>query len=471
MYTDIYNTDTNYLLSRYALAQALGTGFSGKRNYYEVLGYLDEPGFKHYKHKFKRQGIAERLVRAYPDTCYQGGIRIWENENPETTTQFEAALRELDKGIQEELVNSGKNEPALLGLTSVLNDLDVLMNIGRYAVLMIGVAGDNGLNTALPLEVGSVKNPRDIVFLQPHSEETAVINTIDQNPNSKRFGLPDTYIIQSDEKTTPLEVHHSRVIHVAENTFGHRYLGTPFLESIYNDLDDLFKVSGANAETFWLNARQGLALSLDKDLQPLRDASGNPVDEGKAYQEQVDKYQHGLSRILRMRGLDAKTLDAAVHSPKDSAELIFQLISAAKGIPKRILTGSERGELASGQDSREWHSRVDERRDIFLKPKVARPLINRLIALGALPMPVSFTVEYGPLGTATQAERVALAKEMAATNKLEGKTIFTVDEIREVDERQPFTPEELAAMEAEALKKIQDAQAAMATTVNQPQQG
>ena len=65
----------------------------------------------------------------------------------------------------------------------------------------------------------------------------------------------------------------------------------------------------------------------------------------------------------------------------------MKLISAASGIPLRIMTGSERGELASTQDDGNWASRIEERQLHFAEPMILRPLIDRLIELRALPEP------------------------------------------------------------------------------------
>ena len=52
-------------------------------------------------------------------------------------------------------------------------------------------------------------------------------------------------------------------------------------------------------------------------------------------------------RVIRTQGMELNTLGGAVANPQGPLDVIIKLVSVASGIPIRILTGSERGELAS----------------------------------------------------------------------------------------------------------------------------
>ena len=63
------------------------------------------------------------------------------------------------------------------------------------------------------------------------------------------------------------------------------------------------------------------------------------------------------------------------------------MIAATTGIPKRKLTGSERGELASSQDAQAWTDEIETRQTNYAWPNILLPCINRLIWAGVLPEP------------------------------------------------------------------------------------
>lgn len=76
-----------------------------------------------------------------------------------------------------------------------------------------------------------------------------------------------------------------------------------------------------------------------------------------------------------------------VSDPSSHVNIQIQMISAQTGIPKRILTGSERGELSSSQDTDQWKETIQSRREEYAEQVVLRPFIDKLIAYGVLPAP------------------------------------------------------------------------------------
>ena len=87
-------------------------------------------------------------------------------------------------------------------------------------------------------------------------------------------------------------------------------------------------------------------------------------------------------------GISIKSLETQVADPSAHVDVQVQMISAVTGIPKRILTGSERGELASTQDETQWLESIGQRRHEFAEPMIIRPLVDRLIGFGVLPAPI-----------------------------------------------------------------------------------
>ncbi len=120
------------------------------------------------------------------------------------------------------------------------------------------------------------------------------------------------------------------------------------------------------------------------------------------------------------------------ESAESTFKIIIQLISATTGIPTRILLGSERGELASSQDERNWLSYIASRQTNFAGPVILRPFIDRLIEYGALPK-VEYEIHWPNLFKATNKEKAEthLQKAKATNEYLMGPAATYID-IRKV---------------------------------------
>ena len=111
----------------------------------------------------------------------------------------------------------------------------------------------------------------------------------------------------------------------------------------------------------------------------------------------MDSYLHGFQRYLRLQGIDIQELKPQLADPSNHFAVLINMISIATGIPKRILLGSERGELASSQDEKNWADQIDSRRKDHCEPMILRPLIDSLIGVGVLPEPKGeYVVVIGP---------------------------------------------------------------------------
>ncbi len=83
--------------------------------------------------------------------------------------------------------------------------------------------------------------------------------------------------------------------------------------------------------------------------------------------------------------MDLKELGGDPPDPKANFEVIMSLLSGTTGIPRRILLGSEAGQLASEQDRANWAERVEERRVLSINPGILDPSIELLQRVGLLP--------------------------------------------------------------------------------------
>ena len=409
----------NFYQGRSAIGEALNESHNGSRDYYKAFGYPIRLTYRDYRDIYKREGLGAAVIDAFVDETWENDPIIFETENPKRKTRFEKDVEQFIKDKK---------------LYSVLAQLDLFLNLGQYACLLIGAADGKTLDQ--PLEPNSLNSIDDIIFLQPHSEATMAISTYETDPSNPRFGKPKTYSLGKTEHVKNIKgnpkVHHSRVIHIVEKTLEDPNFGLPRLERCFNDIKDHLKVKGGNAEMFWFNARAGLAMLLDKDTKIGKTTllDGSVIDEGAAYQQQMQDFLHGLERTLRVRGGDVKTLGVSIADPSNTLESIYKSLAISLRMPKRIFEGSERGELASNQDERRWAGRLQRRREKIIIPNALEVLIDTMIEAGALTLPKRYTFEWPNILEVTQAQKLATAKEMATINRLQPDT-FSPEEVRE----------------------------------------
>jgi len=418
-----FRAAASVLIERIQWMRQHGITFKGERDLYEVLGYERVLTAKDYRDAYARGGIAGRVVDALPAATWRGTLELIEDEDPDASTAFEKAWVELDKRLQ---------------VAARLRRVDILAGQGRFAVLLIGAPGE--LNTELPRG-----RPEKLLYLTPFAEDDATITTWDTDPASKRFGLPLEYQLRRTDFSAlnfTQPAHWTRCIHVAEGCLDNDVYGMPTLERIWNLLHDLEKVTGGGAEAFWLRANQGLQLDIDKDM--------NLSDPAKAaLNDEVEQYKHGISRIMKTKGVTPNVLGSDVANFSNPADAILTQIAGSKAIPKRILTGSEMGELASSQDRDNWKDQIGGRQTGYAGPFIVRPLVDRLIDYGYLPTPKQYEVRWEGVQTLTEAEKSTGAKDWAAAKTDEGQ-VFTRSEIRDKwYGMEPLTDEQLEEMKPE----------------------
>jgi hypothetical protein len=237
-------------------------------------------------------------------------------------------------------------------------------------------------------------------------------------------------------------VHFSRVLHIADGLLDDRVYGEPRLRRIWNYLDDLDKTVGGGAEAFWKRVDAGMWLKMDPSVGDMAQADKDQ------FNEDLEEFTHGLKRIMRTRGIDVQQLTANTSGIKDPMDTLMTLISASVGIPQRILTGSERGELSSAQDADEWRTRIVERRQSYAGPMIVRQFVDRMIALGALPTPKQYEVVWPDEDSLSEEERMALVVKAAQANQANPDPIMTVSEIRDrFLAMLPLTKDQLDEME------------------------
>lgn len=381
------------LLERTQILQGLGLQFSGERDLYQVFGYNKAPTFENYLQRYSRQDVAGRVVDA-------PAAAVWKKP-PQITgpSRFMRQWQELTRALP---------------VWQAIERADKLAGLGRYSLLFLGF--DDGAQARMPVRPSA---QRKLLYLQPLGESSVRITKYEKNTKSPRFGLPTEYEItladpadspegvtnvvgDKNMNTQKVVIHHSRVIHILENSLEDRIYGIPRMARVYNILDDLMKVCGGSAETYWLTANRGLHADIDTEMEL-------DADDAKQLADMIDEYQHQLRRVIRTRGVKLNSLGSDVPDPTGTFRMLMALLSGATGIPQRILLGSEAGQLASEQDRANWAERVDERRTSFAEPVILRPFIDALMFAGVLPR-ADYDIEWPEAFIMSPLER---AQEMA----------------------------------------------------------
>lgn len=362
------------MVGRKKLAAVFGMSYGGDRNLFTALGYPTDISFMDYYARFRRQDIANAVINRPVKYTWKGEVSV---NNPESKT-------DIMLEAWQELYGDDN-----LKLGTRFRAVDKLASIGEYAVLLIGLDDVTSIEQfSQPIQAGK----RKLLYVTPYSEESAKISLYDRNPNSERFGEPLLYDITSgteEGQTVSLKVHYSRIIHVAGEIVTSGIKGIPTMEKVYNRLMDIEKISGGSGEMFWRGARPGYQGVVDKEYEA--DAT---LETG--LEQKVKNYEDNLTRVILMEGAELKELATQVSDPSAHLNVQVDLISAATGIPKRILLGSERGELSSAQDADTWADIIDDRRTEIAEPQIVKPFVELCKTYQILPNE-TYTIEWHSL--------------------------------------------------------------------------
>lgn len=399
------------IIGRLRMAFSAGFQMNGMRDLYQTFGWRRVVLHGDFLGKFLRQDITQRIIKAPVNA-------LW--SDPPTITG--------DEGFQ----SAWQDLLAQIPVFHELQRADILAGLGKYAILVIGLDDGRKLDQPANTRAGIKRN---VIYLQPYAEGSIDIKTFDENQQSPRFGLPLMYTVSpgaftmgvgtSSEQVKDIssfEVHFSRVLHIAEGALESKVFGHSRLEAVYNVLDDILKVTGGSAEMFWLSANRGLHVNVDKDMELKKEDAEDLSDE-------IDEYTNELRRVVRTRGVEVKSLGSEVADPRGVFDVQCSLLAATTGIPKRVLMGSEAGQLASQQDRANWSIRVEERIKEHGQPIILVPFIRLLIDGGVLPIPKSMSIEWPDAFKMNPLERAQTSAQMARSAANLSKTLKTVADI------------------------------------------
>ena len=393
----IIRANESALLMRDRMARSLGMQFDSRRNVYQAAGYPEsDPDYLVYEGKFLREGVGTRVVEAPAVATWRLPPTVTDQDDNQEPSDFVRTWAELTS-----IETVGDVVDDQLPLWSYLAQADIQAGIGRYGGLLVGV--DDGKPLYEPLERGA---GRELLYLTPLNEDRLTIKEFGRDNQNPRYGLPLSYDVRLLENTTTEQVHWTRVIHIAE---GALVYGRPRMERVFNYLEDLLKITAGSGEAAWKLMWKGIIMSTKEGYQMPSDTT-DLVD--KAYE-----WINDLTRVLEADGVDVQVQGGEIVDPSPNIRILIALVSAATSIPQRLLLGSERGELASGQDEVNWNNHIAYRREHFAEPVILRRLINRLIYAGVLPMPRDsrYTVRWPNLFAQSQLEVAELNLKRAQT--------------------------------------------------------
>lgn len=424
---------------------------------------------RHYKNQFLRMSTAQRVVDVLPKETWLQQPSIFEDRDNAENTEFEDAWDQIGKDLSgmSSWYKSEEGNP----VWELLRRIDIISGIGHYGVMLLGFDDGGELNTPLPgFEKGMpdkpIKRNLRLMYARTLDESLAEIVRYNNDSKSPRYGRPDEYLctlgelevgqtgIGLDQRT--VNVHWSRIIHVpSDDQLDNDNFATPRQRPVYNHLYDLRKLYGGSAEMYWKGALPGLVYTTHPQL------GGNVKVNEERVKAALNKYQNTLQRFLIAKGADVRTLSPQVVDPTAQINVHIEAICVCLGIPKRIFMGTERGELASGQDDSTWNDRITERRNLHVNSNIIIPFVDRLIYTGVLPEPKEYVIEWPDLGALSDMDNATLAKTKieAMTAYIGGQGDSLISPLDVLVEFFGFEEEKAQELLDNSLKHIEEKQA------------
>lgn len=478
---DITRNDGNPLTTR---RKWLNPTPDDRRDYDHEYGHpkISDLGAEFYQNVYDLNAIGARVVEVYPKESWQVQPSIYEEEDTDTTTPFEQAIKDISQRLRgEDSYFVGEEGDAIW---EYLLRADIQSGIGHYGCILLGI--DDGRELKEPAllrasspgrsKVGATTTsssptpyyspslnardiPRQLLFLRVFPEYLARISTYETDPRNPRYGQPLTYTITLHDSTrspasgiglptNTVEVHWTRIVHVADNLGSSEIFGIPRMQSVIKHVLDLDnKLYGGSAEMYFRGAMPGLSFETHPQL-------GGEVDiNPEQMRDQVEAYMNGFQRYLALVGMGAKSLSPQVVDPSPQIDKHLEAICIKLGVPMRIFKGSERGELASDQDDAAWNDRLRQRQCGYLTPRVICPVINRLISVGVLPVPKQYYVYWPDLTSQSQEEKstVALRTTQALAQYVSGGVEAVVPPTHYLTKVIGFTEDETDAIIEDAM--------------------
>lgn len=384
-------------LRRFSGSMGFGISPDGKRNYNELYGYGEVLDYKDYYGMYKRSGFGSVVVKKVAKACWKEIPKIMSGD--------------------QQILEDEMDQLSKVGLFRKMERADIMNRIGSFSVLLIGLPDSQ---TDLRQPAGTARDI-DGMYFNPYSCDGIEIMAWDNDPISKRFGLPELYQLQTtrygdkrkDIQQSSVVVHWSRVVHLAEGALDSSVEGASALEPVFNALIDVNKVRGGSGEAFFKNARQQRSLEADKDAKLEKGSEALAT-----LKDNIDNFDNGWESTLRVQNMKVSQLNPSLVSPRDTFDVIVEEISGETGIPIRILTGKGGGQMAGVEDRASWNSLISDRQTSECDGYVIQ-LLEVMASAGMIDLPDDMTIEW-------PAQKAMSEKEEADSNEKKAKTLKSV---------------------------------------------
>jgi uncharacterized protein len=481
------------LFDRAALARSLAG--EGERDIDKECGHYGRFVPREvYQYLYDRDPVANRVVSIFPRQCWRVHPSVYEDEDPEVETPFEAAVAELVRSLRPE--KSYFRDQQGSTLYDYLALLDEQSGIGQYGVMLLGL--DDGLELSQPARLvpgslapgvaaaapaapgygysqnanGNGRPKRKLLYVRIFPESMATISAFETDRRSPRFGQPTEYVLTFNDPLqqstgamgmTREPVHWTRVIHVPGGPGRSEVFSPPRMEVVLDRLVDLRKLYGGSGEMYWRGAFPGTSLETHPAL------GGDVEINEEKVKEMMRLYGEGLKRYLVLTGMSAKNLAPQVVDPGPQIDKQLEAICIQIDVPMRKFKGSERGELSSGQDDDDWNATLRGRQLNYITPRIVVRFFDWLVALGVLPAPEDgYSVSWPDLATRSDEQKAAIAQQRGAAVVAYGNSAGTQDQMTPTDfyvKVMGFTEQEATALvenadKARAERQAEEAKAA-----------
>lgn len=354
--------------ARMMLFGRYGLQYDGRRDLKDALGYLKNLDFNTIW-EYSIRGLGARIVEVFPKDTWGQVPEVRENDDPENVTPFEQDWEALVKQHD---------------VWGYFYDLDVLAQVGEYGVLLYGIDGVQ--DYAVPIEQQTnAQGPESLLYLRTYRQNRAQIKEYVADRFSADYAMPSLYELETRQQspdgstfTEKFFVHPSHLLHFADNTRENRVLGIPILWRVVDALFDLQKTMGGISEMTWRDAKRRI-------VQELKDGATLP-DPVKTEQN-IAAFAHDMKDWLITGGSEIKSLDGTIPNIEGNLQRLMQLIAGILDYPMRRLFGSEQGQLATDQDNRIASQKILQRYHRIIEPRIIRPFIDKMIAIGVLSAP------------------------------------------------------------------------------------
>ncbi|MCK5613712.1 DUF1073 domain-containing protein [Candidatus Pacearchaeota archaeon] len=356
---------------------------------YEDFGYPETLTFSNFWNMYRRFGVA----RAVCDTP----VDITWLDIPEVT-----GGDAFDKAFQD-LVDKVK-------LWKRIKGADKRQRVGRYAGLFVRIKDNKK-----PKEpVDTLSGIDNIVSLTPLYEGQLEVATTEQESSSDNFGNPSMYDFKgaasgnrNEESIQSFQIHPSRIIPLAEGADDGSIYGISELESIYNDLMDLRKVSGAGGEGFYQNSRGAPVINTREGYEPPETQIAKD-----ALETQIDEFLNKWRKKFVASGLEFDYPNITLDNPKPFYDNSMSNVSAGSKIPQKLINGTQTGRLAGDADLAYFLTQQMSRRENYAT-EVIETTIAWFVNVNVLPAPADLTIEWDDLLSQSDADKAEIAAKIA----------------------------------------------------------